>query len=73
VAVNQPLISDRFPYLPVVITIFGVEVRTEALIDTGFDGHLIVPAELLSNLTNPPPVFFDGGWEMGLTFLRLTT
>ena len=41
---TQPLISPRFPYLPVEIEIRSAKHALEALLDTGFDGDAILPA-----------------------------
>ena len=35
--------SDRFPYLPVRATVSDRSVETVALVDTGFDGDLVLP------------------------------
>ena len=43
-AVGRPqLISSRFPYLPVQVTVGAFILQMEALVDTGFDGDLILP------------------------------
>ena len=46
---TQRVESGRFPYLPlrVVLNDDGAEMCLEALIDTGFDGDLALPPELL--------------------------
>lgn len=40
--------SSRFPYLPVTVVIDGRETDLEALLDTGFDGGLAVPEDVMS-------------------------
>ena len=42
---NQGLVSSRFPYLPV--RVYGREIHYEgdAVIDTGFDGGVVLPSE----------------------------
>jgi predicted aspartyl protease len=47
------LISSRFPYLPITVRVEEREATVEALLDTGFDGHIVVPAALLT--TGHPP------------------
>lgn len=39
--------SDRFPFLPVTFTVEDATVRVEAILDTGFDGDLALPARLV--------------------------
>jgi predicted aspartyl protease len=42
-----PVISERFPFVPVIIE-FASDVReVEALLDTGFDGDLVLPAPMI--------------------------
>lgn len=62
-AVTAPLTSNRFPYLSVVVAISGHEIRVEALIDTGFDGHVIIPASLLANRAGSPQGMLR--WRLG--------
>ncbi len=40
---NREVSSNRFPYIPIVVTINDVSTATEALIDTGFDGFVLLP------------------------------
>jgi hypothetical protein len=42
-----PLTSHRFPYLPFTLTAGGRTAKGDALLDTGFDGHVVVPPQLL--------------------------
>ena len=41
--------SERFPYLPLRFEVRNRTYDVEALIGTGFDGFVAVPAELLAN------------------------
>jgi clan AA aspartic protease len=41
--------SDRFPYIRLQVEVRGHRHDVEALIDTGFDGFMAVPPELLAN------------------------
>lgn len=47
------LVSPRFPFLPITIRIRQHEETVEALLDTGFDGHVVVPRSLVAN-GHPP-------------------
>ena len=45
---NRRLISSDFPYLPIVARIGGIVIyQGQALIDTGFDGGIILPRGFL--------------------------
>jgi len=41
-------VSERFPYMPIHLESRGGTVDTEALLDTGFDGDVAVPSDLLT-------------------------
>jgi predicted aspartyl protease len=41
--------SLHFPYIPVTITVNKRVETVEALLDTGFDGDLIIPENLMTN------------------------
>jgi predicted aspartyl protease len=41
--------STRFPYIPVTVTLNKRTETVEALLDTGFDGDLIIPEGLMTN------------------------
>ena len=43
-----PVTSDHFPYIPLVVTIASFTWTVEALLDTGFDGYLVIPSHLLA-------------------------
>lgn len=43
------LISSHFPYFPVKVVIKKHSVKVEALVDTGFDGEIILPPGLVTN------------------------
>jgi len=47
------LVSMDYPYLQVAVTIHNFRSRFRALLDTGFDGHLVFPEALRSQLGNP--------------------
>src|SRR5262249_2247247 len=44
-----PLTSNRFPYLPLRLSLADQIHELEALLDTGFDGDLAVPPELIAD------------------------
>ena len=52
-ALTNRLTNDRFPYIPLRLTVKDRTFRTEALLDTGFDGDAIVPAGLIGQDTQP--------------------
>lgn len=56
-ALSRRLASRRFPYLPLVLRIAlrpsPVEIQVEALVDTGFDGEVVVPATLAQLAAEP--------------------
>ncbi len=42
--------SDRFPYLPVRLSLHGRKTEFEALLDTGFDGGLAASESAVANV-----------------------
>lgn len=54
------LISNRFPYLPLSLMIGQSTFALDALIDTGFDGDILVPRTILANLD--PDI--DSRWRL---------
>ena len=46
---STPVTSSHFPYLPLTLTVRGRIAAIEALLDTGFDGHVVVPIGLITN------------------------
>ena len=47
---NARLVSPRFPYIPLRLEIGGVVVTIEALLDTGFDGDILAPSDVLQSV-----------------------
>ena len=51
---TQRLVGFRFPYIPLRIAFTAapqsIDLAVEALVDTGFDGDVIVPASLIDQL-----------------------
>ena len=46
---TKTLTSTHFPYIPVTVVLHKRTETVEALLDTGFDGDLIIPEGLLTN------------------------
>ena len=46
---KKTLTSTRYPYIPLTVVINKRSETMEALLDTGFDGDLILPEGLLTN------------------------
>jgi predicted aspartyl protease len=63
--VSERSTSIRFPYVKARVRFAGsraqVELVTEALLDTGFDGDIIIPAHFADEL-GPPDAVLD--WQM---------
>jgi predicted aspartyl protease len=47
------LVSQDYPYLPIKVTVRNFSSPFQALLDTGFDGHLVLPEILGNQLGNP--------------------
>lgn len=45
--------STRYPYVTIALTIEDHSISTEAVCDTGFDGDLAVPSELVPSDASP--------------------
>lgn len=45
--------SERFPFLPLTLTVGARTVEVEALLDTGFDGDVVVPVRLIGGAQPP--------------------
>jgi predicted aspartyl protease len=69
---SQPFTSSRFPYLPIRIQIgrqedIQQELDLEPLVDTGFDGGVAVPSDLIDSLVTPDghlPWYLADGTEL---------
>jgi predicted aspartyl protease len=57
----EPVESDQFPYLPMTLVVANKSIAIDALLDTGFDGDVIVPTTLASEL-GPPDDY--RGWAL---------
>ena len=47
------LISTRFPYLPLTLRLGAQAITVDALLDTGFDGDVVLPAAMIAETTPP--------------------
>ena len=56
------LVSEDYPYLEVQFVARNYKGRAKAYLDTGFDGYLIIPSSLASNLG---PEDYATWWELG--------
>ncbi|KKR49376.1 MAG: hypothetical protein UX79_C0031G0004 [candidate division WWE3 bacterium GW2011_GWB1_47_11] len=46
---NRLLISKKFPYIPIQVKFRHRQEKAEALLDTGFDGDIIIPEGIVKN------------------------
>ena len=53
-AKNKSISSIHFPYIPVKITVVENNYNLEALVDTGFNGQVILPPNMFTNGQLPP-------------------
>lgn len=53
--------SDRFPYLPLTLVVVGRAAALQALLDTGFDGDIVVPPSFVR--AGPSPDEYTS-WEL---------
>ena len=52
-AQDQPLISTEYPYLPIRVEVRGHIEQHLALLDTGYDGNLVIPSIWRDRLGRP--------------------
>lgn len=50
---NDRVVSDRFPFIPLEVHVRGLAIQVEALLDTGFDGAVALPSSLANELGQP--------------------
>ncbi len=50
---DHQVVSDHFPYLSVRLLVAGQSIGAEALLDTGFDGAIVIPAHFLGSEIQP--------------------
>ncbi len=47
------LTISRFPYVQVILQVLNRNLKVEVLVDTGFDGDIIVPPKMILNGKSP--------------------
>jgi predicted aspartyl protease len=52
-ALRRRLISDHYPFIPLTVRLGSSAYAVRALMDTDFDGDLVVPAGFFDALTRP--------------------
>lgn len=52
------IVSSRFPYLSLTLTLHGRTETVEALIDTGFEGDVVLPADFVGAGHAPESTFW---------------
>lgn len=60
-AISMSLVSFRFPYIRVNLSFLRRKLKTEALVDTGFDGGMILPPKMILN--GEPPLGYSS-WTL---------
>lgn len=55
------IVSKNFPFITIVVTVRKRVEKVEALIDTGFEGDVVVPKGLLTN-GDPPDTLLP--WQL---------
>lgn len=61
-ALTDRVVSAHFPFLPLTVTVRGQTETVEALVDTGFDGDVVIQGGLITDSQSP-----DGylAWTLG--------
>lgn len=69
---NGRLIGSRFPYIPIGVHVRHETADYEALLDTGFDGAVIVPQDFAIGLGQPDQLqrleLADGSPVLGFVY-----
>jgi hypothetical protein len=74
---SDRMVSSHFPFLPIAVSVQEVTTTFDALLDTGFDGDIIVPRSF-SLVAGTPHTFewfaLADGWRYAVpsTSVRLT-
>lgn len=48
-AENMGFVSSHFPYLRAVINVLNRNLKLEVLVDTGFEGDIVIPSKMIMN------------------------
>jgi predicted aspartyl protease len=71
--VNVGVTSDHIPWVPLGLVVRDAQLELEALLDTGFDGDLVVPEYLLRDVGAPDGyqrwMLADGSRVRSLSYL----
>lgn len=74
---TQGLVSDEFPIIPIVIDVNSIKRQFGAVLDTGFDGGVIVPADFAAQAGTPDGYMMftlaDGSQAGGVAFVGTVT
>lgn len=57
----RKIVSKNFPFIPVIVSVRKRIEKVRALIDTGFEGDMVVPKGLLTN-GDPPDTLLP--WQL---------
>lgn len=57
----RKIVSKNFPFIPIIIAVRKRVEKVESLIDTGFEGDVVVPKGLLTN-GDPPDTLLP--WQL---------
>ncbi|MBI4492857.1 MAG: hypothetical protein HY690_08710 [Chloroflexi bacterium] len=73
-ALNHRVVSSRFPYLPLHLALGDRTADVDALLDTGFDGDVVLPPGLVMDNSQPPDEYLqwtlaDGSEVLAPAFL----
>lgn len=50
---NEQVSSAHFPYVPIHLQVRQITADVDALLDTGFDGDVVIPASFVERLGSP--------------------
>lgn len=50
---GDQVVNEHFPFVPIRLVVAGRSIETEALLDTGFDGAVVMPADFFGPDIHP--------------------
>lgn len=72
---DDQVVSERFPYLPIRLLVAGRSIETDALLDTGFDGAVVIPDDFLGADASPdvyaPWMLADGSAVLAPVYIGM--